>query len=156
MSVVSPESLEERRRGKTVVFTNGVFDVLHAGHVDYLERAKGLGDLLVVGLNTDASARRLGKGPERPVNTLEDRARVIGALRCVDAVLSFDEDDPREVISRLKPDIHVKGGDYRPEDMPETAVVESYGGKVVILPLLPGRSTTAVLKKLSVPTPSED
>ncbi|MBS1713816.1 MAG: D-glycero-beta-D-manno-heptose 1-phosphate adenylyltransferase [Armatimonadetes bacterium] len=156
MNTVLPESLRAARQGKTLVFTNGVFDVLHAGHVDYLEKARALGDLLVVGLNTDASVRRLGKGPGRPVNPLEDRARVVGALRCVDAVLSFDEDDPCALIEKLRPDVHVKGGDYRPEDMPETAVVEGYGGRVVILDLLPGRSTTALLTKLSDSRRSED
>lgn len=143
--LASLNDLAEARKGKVLVFTNGVFDILHAGHVTYLEAARELGDMLVVGLNTDASVRRLGKGPERPLNTLEDRARVVGALRCVDGVLSFDEDTPERLIGELKPDIHVKGGDYKPEDMPETKVVEAYGGKVVILPLLPGRSTTNLI-----------
>ncbi len=150
MSQDTIRHIEEIRRGKTLVFTNGVFDILHAGHVDYLEGARALGDMLVVGLNTDASARRLGKGPDRPVNSLEDRARVIGALRCVDAVLAFDEDTPVNLIAKLKPDIHVKGGDYQPQALPETPVVEAYGGTVVILPFLPGRSTTSILKKMGL------
>src|SRR5258708_2579069 len=104
------QQIEEARKGKTVVFTNGVFDILHAGHVDYLGRAKKLGDLLVVALNTDASVRRLGKGPDRPINSLDDRAKVVAALRFVDAVLSFDEDTPETLIAKLKPEIHVKGG----------------------------------------------
>ena len=149
------EDILDARNGKTLVFTNGVFDIIHAGHVDYLERAKGLGEMLVVALNTDESVRRLGKGPDRPLNTLADRARVIGALRCVDAVLSFQENTPESLIARLKPDIHVKGGDYRPEELPETKLVESYGGRVVIMPFLEGRSTTAILQQISA-RPSED
>lgn len=147
--LVKLSDVQSMRSGKTVVFTNGVFDILHAGHVQYLEEARALGDMLVVGLNTDASVKRLGKGPDRPINPLEDRARVVGALRCVDAVVSFDEDTPESLIAELKPDIHVKGGDYRPEDLPETQIVEAYGGSVVILPFLAGRSTTAVIKKIS-------
>lgn len=143
--------IAEARGGKRLVFTNGVFDILHAGHVSYLEQARALGDMLVVGLNSDASVRRLGKGPERPINALEDRAIVIGALRCVDAVTWFEEDTPERLIEELKPDIHVKGGDYRVEDLPETKIVQAYGGKVVILPLLSGRSTTRIIQKLSEP-----
>src|SRR5690606_4037264 len=94
--------------GKKVVFTNGVFDILHAGHVGYLERARALGDVLVVGINSDESVRRLGKGPNRPVNTMEDRATVLKALRCVDYVIGFEEDTPERLISELKPNIHVK------------------------------------------------
>lgn len=143
------------RRGKTLVFTNGVFDILHAGHVTYLEQARALGDLLVVGLNSDDSVRRLGKGPERPINSLEDRAVVIGALRCVDAVLWFGEDTPERLIAELRPDIHVKGGDYVAEQLPETALVRSYGGEVVILPFLDGRSTTNIIQKLAAPAPGD-
>ncbi len=136
------------RKGRRLVFTNGVFDLLHAGHVAYLEQARALGDLLIVGLNTDASVRRLGKGDGRPINPLEDRAAVIAALRAVDAVVAFEERTPERIIETLKPEIHVKGGDYDPETMPETALVHSYGGDVVVLPLLTGRSTSAILKKL--------
>lgn len=156
MNLSTIDSVNLLRDGKTLVFTNGVFDVLHAGHVAYLEQAKALGDLLVVGLNTDQSARRLGKGPDRPVNSLEDRAAVIAALRCVDAVLSFDEDTPARLISQLRPDIHTKGGDYDPRAMPETPIVESYGGRVVVLPFLPGRSTTSMLQKLQSQLEAED
>lgn len=148
MSIFSIDEALAVRAGKRLVFTNGVFDILHAGHVRYLSEARGLGDLLIVGLNTDASVRRLGKGPNRPINSLEDRAEVISALRFVDAVVSFDEDTPSDLIAILKPDIHVKGGDYRAVDLPETKVVEAYGGKVVILPTLEGRSTTSVLGRL--------
>lgn len=142
------EEIIAMRQGRTLVFTNGVFDVLHAGHIKSLEAARSLGDMLIVGLNSDESVRRLGKGPERPINSLEDRAAVIAALRCVDGVLSFSEDTPVELIRSLQPDIHVKGGDYDPETLPETPVVRAYGGKVVVIPLLEGRSTTAIVKKM--------
>lgn len=141
------EELQQARAGKTVVFTNGVFDILHAGHVDYLEKAAALGDYLVVALNADATVRQL-KGPTRPVNPFEDRARVIGALRCVDCVVSFSEPTPEEIIAEIRPDIHVKGGDYTEDSLPEAKIVRSYGGKVVIMPTLEGRSTTTILKRL--------
>ncbi len=144
--------IEEARRGKTVVFTNGVFDILHAGHVDYLEKAKALGELLIVAVNSDASVAGLGKGPNRPINPLADRMRVVGALRCVDFVLSFDEATPQELIAQLRPDIHVKGGDYRAEDLPEAETIRAYGGRIIIIPLLPGRSTTEVIRKMTLPT----
>ncbi len=136
------------RQGKRLVFTNGVFDILHAGHVQYLWKARELGDLLIVGMNTDASVKRLGKGDDRPIHTLEDRLTVLEALRMVDGVVAFDEDTPVELIAQLKPEVHVKGGDYDPETMPETPLVRSYGGEVVILPTLEGRSTTHALRKL--------
>ena len=139
----------ELRRNKRLVFTNGVFDILHAGHVQYLESARGLGDVLIVGVNTDESVRRLGKGPNRPVNSLGDRMAVLAALRAVDGVVSFSEDTPQAIIEQLKPEVHVKGGDYDPDAMPESATVRSYGGEVVILPFLEGRSTTKTLEKLA-------
>lgn len=142
------EELQSIRDGKTVVFTNGVFDILHAGHVDYLEKARVLGDYLVVALNTDESVSRL-KGPTRPVNSLADRTRVIGALRCVDCVVCFGEDTPERIISEVRPDVHVKGGDYTVESLPESKIVLGYGGRVVIMPLLEGRSTTNILGKLN-------
>jgi D-beta-D-heptose 7-phosphate kinase/D-beta-D-heptose 1-phosphate adenosyltransferase len=129
-----------------VVFTNGVFDILHAGHVTYLEEARALGDVLVVGLNSDDSVRRL-KGPTRPVNTQEDRARVLGALRCVDHVIVFDDDTPLAVITALIPDVLVKGGDYTRDTVVGADVVEHYGGSVVIIPLLEGRSTTSIIAR---------
>jgi rfaE bifunctional protein nucleotidyltransferase chain/domain len=141
------EQIAEARRGKTLVFTNGVFDVLHAGHVHLLVSAKALGDILVVGLNSDESVRRLGKGPGRPVNPLEDRMAVVAALKPVDYVLSFAEDTPVELIGRLQPDVHVKGGDYDPENLPEARIVKSYGGRVVVVPLLAGRSSTETLRR---------
>jgi len=130
--------------GKTVVFTNGVYDLLHAGHVQLLERAKALGDVLIVGLNTDESARRLGKGPERPINRLEDRATVVGALACVDAVIGFAEDTPAALLAKLKPDVLVKGGDYKKEDV----AGREHAKRVVIIPLKKGYSTTSIVKKL--------
>lgn len=136
------------RQGKRLVFTNGVFDILHAGHVTYLAQARELGDLLIVGLNSDASVRGLGKGPDRPVNSQEDRMAVLEALRAVDGVVIFDDATPEGLIAALKPEVHVKGGDYDPEQMPETPLVRSYGGEVVILPLLAGRSTTGILGRL--------
>jgi D-glycero-beta-D-manno-heptose 1-phosphate adenylyltransferase len=139
--------LAAARDGKVVVFTNGVFDILHAGHVDYLEKARALGDYLVVALNSDESVRVL-KGPTRPVNSLEDRMRVIGALRCVDFVVDFGEQTPERIIAEIRPDIHVKGGDYTVESLPESKIVLGYGGQVVIMPLLDGRSTTHTLNKL--------
>ena len=140
--------IEAARRGKKLVFTNGVFDVLHAGHVHLLNEASKLGDLLVVGLNSDNSVRQLGKGPERPINQLEDRMTVVSALKPVDFVVSFDETTPVALIQRLKPDVHVKGGDYEVEDLPETPLVRSYGGTVIVVPMLEGRSSTETLRRL--------
>lgn len=150
MSLIGIEDALRLRAGKRLVFTNGVFDILHAGHVKYLSEARALGELLFVGLNSDESVRSLGKSPNRPINSLEDRAAVLGALRCVDAVVAFDENTPERLIEQLKPEVHVKGGDYKAEDLPETRVVQAYGGVVVILPTLEGRSTTSMLKKLGV------
>jgi len=137
-----------RPRQGRVVFTNGCFDLIHRGHVEYLFAARALGDALVVGLNTDDSVRRL-KGPGRPVTPEEDRAIVLAALACVDAVTLFDEDTPRELIAALRPDILVKGGDYTPANVVGRQEVEADGGRVVILPFLPGRSTTEILQRLN-------
>ena len=133
---------------KPVVFTNGVFDVLHRGHVTYLEQARALGASLVVALNTDASAKRLGKGADRPVNNEMDRAVVMAALASVSLVTWFDADTPLELIDELKPDVLVKGGDYDMRKLAETAVVESYGGKAVSIAFVDGYSTTALVKKI--------
>lgn len=143
------EQALELRKGKRLVFTNGVFDVIHAGHVQYLQQARNLGEMLIVGLNSDSSAKRLGKGPNRPVNREGDRLLVIEGLRAVDGAVLFDEDNPEALIARLQPEVHVKGGDYRTENLPEAKVVRSYGGEVVILEFLPGRSTTLTLKRLA-------
>ena len=131
-----------------VVFTNGVFDVLHAGHVTYLAQARSLGGSLVVALNTDASAKRLGKGPDRPLNTDIDRATLIAALESVSLVTWFDEDTPLEIISELRPDVLVKGGDYDMQRLKEAKLVESYGGKALALPFVEGYSTTALVAKI--------
>jgi len=151
LSLVSLARAAELRRGKRLVFTNGVFDVLHVGHVRYLAQARALGDLLIVGMNDDASVRGLGKGADRPIHPLEDRAEVLAALRCVEAVVAFSEPTPEQLIDALRPEVHVKGGDYREQDLPEAALVRSYGGEVVILPLVPGRSTTNILRTLERP-----
>jgi D-glycero-beta-D-manno-heptose 1-phosphate adenylyltransferase len=131
-----------------LVFTNGVFDVLHRGHVSYLQAAKALGGSLLVALNTDASARRLGKGPDRPLNRELDRAFVIAALECVDAVMLFDEDTPYQLIQSLRPDIIVKGGDYDMSKLPETELVQSWGGRALALPFEAGYSTTSLVERI--------
>lgn len=131
-----------------VVFTNGVFDVLHRGHATYLANARALGSSLVVALNTDASARRLGKAADRPLNNEYDRAALIAALESVSVVTWFDEDTPLVLISELRPDILVKGGDYNMDTLAETAVVKAYGGKALALPFVEGYSTTALVQKI--------
>lgn len=136
------------QRRPTVVATGGCFDILHAGHLQLLERARQLGDRLVVLVNSDASVRRL-KGPSRPVHRLEDRVRVLRGLTCVDSVAVFDEDDPRAALCRIRPDVWVKGGDYTVAELPEAELVRSWGGRVITLPSLPGRSTTAALHALN-------
>lgn len=139
---------ELKSRGLKVVFTNGCFDLLHPGHVDCLERARALGDALIVAVNTDASVKRLGKGEGRPVNPEKDRARMVAALAAVDRVVLFEEDTPLELIRLLEPDVLVKGGDYREEEIVGREVVLARGGEVRVLPLLPGYSTTALLNRL--------
>ena len=136
-----------------VVFTNGVFDVLHCGHATYLARARALGASLVLALNTDASARRLGKGPERPLNNQRDRAVLMAALESVSLVTWFDEDTPLELITELRPDILVKGGDYDMDTLAETALVKGYGGRALALPFLDGYSTTALVQKIRQESP---
>ena len=136
-----------RRGGKKIVFTNGCFDILHAGHVRYLAAARALGDCLVLGLNTDASVRRI-KGPERPINSEEDRAEVADALKAVDYVVLFGEPTAEQVIGKVRPDIYVKGGDYTLETLPEAKIVQSYGGRVEFIALVAGRSTTNVIEKI--------
>lgn len=133
---------------KPVIFTNGVFDVLHAGHVNYLEQARALGGSLVVAINTDASAKRLGKGPDRPLNNELDRATVVAALQATSLVTWFDEDTPLELINELRPDVIVKGGDYDMRLLAETKLVESYGSKALALPFVKGYSTTALVSKI--------
>ena len=131
-----------------VVFTNGVFDVLHRGHASYLAQARSLGGSLVVALNSDASAKRLGKGPDRPLNNELDRAALMAALESVSLVTWFDEDTPLELITELRPDVLVKGGDYDMSKLAETKVVEGYGGRAQAIPFVDGYSTTALVKKI--------
>ena len=133
---------------RPLVFTNGVFDILHRGHVTYLDAAAQLGATLVVAVNTDESVRRLGKGADRPLNRQEDRAALLAALECVSAVTMFSEDTPQALIEQLRPDIIVKGGDYNMESLPETASVKSWGGRAVAIPFEFERSTTALLRKI--------
>jgi rfaE bifunctional protein nucleotidyltransferase chain/domain len=133
---------------KPVIFTNGVFDVLHKGHVTYLAAARALGGSLVVALNTDASAKRLGKGPDRPLNTEVDRAHVIAALASTSLVTTFDEDTPYEIIGELRPDVLVKGGDYDMSKLTEAKLVQSYGGRALALSFVDGYSTTALVKRI--------
>lgn len=135
------------RRGR-LVFTNGCFDLLHRGHVAYLHQARALGDTLVVGINTDASVRRLAKGEDRPLIKQMDRAYVLAALQCVDAVTLFDEDTPLELIQALLPDVLVKGGDYAAEDVVGRDVVEGAGGELALIRFVEGYSTTELLKRI--------
>jgi rfaE bifunctional protein nucleotidyltransferase chain/domain len=151
------QALEARDRlraaGKTLVFTNGHFDLLHVGHLDYLEKAGTLGDALFVGINGDASTEAL-KGSGRPIVPAADRARLIAALRCVDAAILFETLTADDLISALKPEIYVKGGDYRDRDLPERPTVERCGGRVVLIDLLPERSTTALIARIrALPEP---
>ena len=133
---------------RPLVFTNGVFDVLHAGHVIYLAAARSLGAALLVGLNSDVSARLLGKGPDRPLSREGDRALVLAGLESVSAILLFDEATPYELIDRCKPDIYVKGGDYDIETLEETRLVRSWGGRSVAIPFVEGYSTTKLVKRI--------
>ena len=136
-----------RPRTDRVVFTNGVFDILHRGHVEYLTAARALGDRLLVAVNSDASVRRL-KGPDRPVVSDSDRAYILAALACVDAVTIFDEDTPAALIEAIVPDVLVKGGDYSPDQVVGRSVVESHGGSLVLIPFVSGRSTSRLIERL--------
>jgi D-beta-D-heptose 7-phosphate kinase/D-beta-D-heptose 1-phosphate adenosyltransferase len=141
----------EEQTGR-VVFTNGVFDLLHPGHIDVIHGARACGDVLIVGINSDASVQRL-KGPERPVRSAADRAYVLAALAAVDCVAVFEEDTPLELITLLEPDVIVKGGDYDPSTVVGAAETRARGGEVVIIPLTPGHSTTATIAKLRTGNP---
>jgi len=136
-----------KREGRKVAFTNGCFDLLHIGHLELLEHARKLGDILIVGLNSDDSVRRL-KGPQRPINTQLDRARILAALEVVDYVVIFNEDTPLELIQTIKPDFLIKGGDYSPDTIVGSAFVESYGGKVIVFPLVHGKSTSDLINTI--------
>jgi len=133
-----------KAEGKTVVLTNGHFDILHAGHVDCLQRAKALGDVLIVGLNSDASTRLL-KGEKRPIVPQEERAQLLAALQCVDYVVIFEGRTAERLIAELRPEVYVKGGDWAVEDLPEAKAIAEYGIRVEILPQMPGRSTTDII-----------
>lgn len=133
---------------RPLVFTNGVFDIMHRGHATYLAQARALGASLVVALNSDASARRLGKGPERPLNNQLDRAAMMAALASVDLVTWFDEDTPLEIVGELRPDLLVKGGDYDMAKLAETRVVQGYGGQALAIPFVDGYSTTALVQRI--------
>ncbi len=145
---LKPVLARYRKQGKKVVFTNGCFDVLHLGHARYLQKARALGDALVVGMNTDASVRGL-KGPGRPVNRENDRAEVLAALACVDFVVLFAEPTPKKLIEAVRPDFLVKGGDWKIEDIAGAPFVASYGGRVKTIPFVKGFSTTGLLKKIT-------
>ena len=150
--ILNRESLEEklnlwRKEGKTIVFSNGCFDILHRGHVEYLSKAADLGDILIIGLNTDASVKRI-KGPSRPVNDEKARAVVLAALEFVDAIMFFDEDTPYNLIKNVQPDVLVKGKDYKAEDIVGYDIVTNKGGKVETIELVEGFSTTNTINKM--------
>jgi D-beta-D-heptose 7-phosphate kinase/D-beta-D-heptose 1-phosphate adenosyltransferase len=147
LEALLPQLNAYRAQGKRIVLTNGCFDILHRGHITYLRQARALGDVLIVGLNTDESIRRL-KGPERPINTLEDRAQVLAALNCVDHVVAFEEDTPHRLVKAIRPSVFVKGGDYTRDRLPEAALVEELGGRIEILPLVRERSTTGIISRI--------
>jgi len=136
-----------RDAGRRIVFTNGCFDLLHPGHINYLQRARALGDALIIGLNSDVSVRGL-KGPLRPINPLPDRVVMVGALACVDLIVPFDEETPIRVISTLLPDVLVKGGDYEADDIVGAREVRANGGEVIVMPFIPGYSSSALIQRI--------
>jgi rfaE bifunctional protein nucleotidyltransferase chain/domain len=148
--VCSPEQLEARLATlpRPLIFTNGVFDILHRGHASYLAQARGLGASLVVGVNSDSSVKMLGKGDDRPINSEADRQALLAALESVDMAIQFTEQTPVKLIERIRPDIYVKGGDYEIDTLEETRVVKSWGGKAIAIPFLYERSTTTLLGKI--------
>lgn len=148
--VCSPQQLEARLAAlpRPLVFTNGVFDILHRGHASYLAQARALGASLVVGVNSDASVKMLGKGDDRPINSEADRQALLAALESVDMAILFTEQTPVNLIERIRPDIYVKGGDYEIDTLEETRVVKSWGGKAIAIPFLYERSTTSLLGKI--------
>lgn len=153
MATISPELASRleawRREGRRIVFTNGVFDLLHFGHLQQLKQARAFGDVLIVGLNSDASVKQLGKGPERPLMPQAARQALLEELRCVDAVVVFEEPTPLELIQQLQPDVLVKGADYADKAVVGREEVESRGGKVVLVPLEAGYSTTELISRLA-------
>ena len=143
-----PKLSQERAKGKRIVFTNGCFDLMHIGHTRYLQAAKALGDVLVVGVNSDASVRTLDKAPDRPIVPEAQRAEVLAALNCVDYVIIFDESDPLQLITAVQPDVLVKGGDWTIDRIVGREIVEARGGVVKTIPLVPGLSTTGLLQRI--------
>jgi len=151
--IVSKETAQKQMSplqssGKKIVFTNGCFDILHPGHVDYLSQARDLGDFLVLGLNTDTSVRRLNKAPNRPINDEQTRATVLAGLACVDLLVFFDEETPYELIKFLKPDILVKGNDYKAEEIVGYDIIKAKGGEIITIPMVHGYSTTKLIEKI--------
>lgn len=151
--LVSKEKLQNllqdwNSQNQQIVFTNGCFDILHRGHVEYLCHARDLGDKLILGLNTDASVKRLGKSPERPINSEDTRATILAGLECIDAIVLFDEDTPLELITFVQPDVLVKGNDYKAEDIVGYDVVTAKSGKVITIRLVEGFSTTKLIQKM--------
>ena len=142
------DELLASRANKVIVFTNGVFDILHRGHASYLDQARNLGGSLVVGVNTDASVKMLGKGDDRPINTEADRQAVLAALASVDLVILFSEQTPVQLLKRVRPDIYVKGGDYEIDALEETRLVKSWGGTAIAIPFIYERSTTSLLGRI--------
>lgn len=141
--------LDAKSHGNIIVTTNGIFDILHVGHIRYLQEARKLGDILIVAVNSDASTKKL-KGNSRPINNEKDRAEVLAALECVDFVTIFNEDNPISILSALKPNIHVKGGDYNISQIVEKDAVEKNGGKVILIPMVKKYSTTGVIEKIKL------
>ena len=135
-----------KAKGKRIVFTNGCFDILHVGHVRYLKEAKALGDILILGLNSDSSVKSL-KGSDRPINNESDRAEVLSALKAIDYVVIFDEKTAENIVGEVKPDIYAKGGDYSIDTLPEAKIVAEHGGKTVLLQLVDGKSSTNIINK---------
>jgi D-glycero-beta-D-manno-heptose 1-phosphate adenylyltransferase len=136
-----------KKDGKKIAFTNGSFDILHSGHVDYLIKAKQLGDILILGLNSDSSVKSY-KGDKRPINAETDRAYVLAALEAIDYIIIFTESTPEHLIEVLQPDIHVKGGDYTIDTLPEAKIIQAYGGKIELVPFVPGKSTSTIIEKI--------
>ena len=153
MEQLLPLLRSERGKGKRIVFTNGCFDLLHIGHTRYLQAARSLGDLLVVGVNTDDSVRGLEKASDRPIVPEAQRAEVLAALSCVDFVVLFAEPDPKRLITAIQPDVLVKGGDWTPDTIVGREAVENRGGVVRTIPLVPGMSTTALVQRIRSTTP---
>lgn len=150
--LVKQEDLQDllaklRAEGKTVVTTNGCFDILHVGHVRYLKKAKSFGDILIIALNSDKSVKRI-KGDDRPINNEDDRAEILNSLYFVDYVVLFDEDSPMELLGRIKPDVHTKGADYTVETLPEASIIMENGGRIEFISFVEGKSTTSIIEKM--------